>query len=81
MRRFVDPARRAAVSDAAAAAGVPFLGVWLDAPLAVLEARIAGRRGDASDATVAVLHEAARELAAAWRLALRWTRPRPTSKK
>ncbi len=59
---FVDPARRAAVSAAAAAASVPFLGVWLDAPLAVLEARIAGRRGDASDATVAVLHEAARGL-------------------
>ena len=27
------------------------------APLPVLEARVAGRQGDASDATVAVLHE------------------------
>ena len=34
------------------AADVPFTGIWLRAPLAVREARIAGRRRDASDATV-----------------------------
>ncbi|MBN8929519.1 MAG: AAA family ATPase [Rhodospirillales bacterium] len=56
---FLDPAHRAAIAAAAARAGVPFLGLWLQAPLPVLEARIAARRGDASDATVAVLHAAA----------------------
>ena len=46
---------------AARAAGkVPFLGVWLQAPLAELEARVAGRVGDASDADVAVLRRAAK---------------------
>ena len=56
---YLDPAHRGAVAEAAASAGVPFRGVWLQAPLDVLEARIATRRGDASDATVAVLRRAA----------------------
>ena len=43
----------------AAAGGARFLGVWLQAPLRVLEARVAARRGDASDADVAVLRRAA----------------------
>jgi predicted kinase len=34
---------------------VPFLGLWLDAPVPVLEARLRSRRGDASDADVEVL--------------------------
>jgi predicted kinase len=38
---------------------VRFLGVWLNAPLPLLEARIAARRDDASDATIAVLRAAA----------------------
>ncbi len=54
---WLDPAHRRAV--AAAAGAVRFLGVWLEAPLPVLEARIAARHGDASDATVAVLRRAA----------------------
>lgn len=54
---FLDPADRAAI--AASAAGGPFLGVWLSAPLDLLEARVAARRGDASDATVAVLRRVA----------------------
>jgi aminoglycoside phosphotransferase family enzyme/predicted kinase len=54
---FIDPADRVAVQSACAAAR--FLGVWLHAPLPVLEARVAGRSGDASDATVAVLRRAA----------------------
>jgi aminoglycoside phosphotransferase family enzyme/predicted kinase len=54
---YLDPAHRRAV--AAAAGTVPFHGVWLEAPLPVLEARIAARQGDASDATVAVLRRAA----------------------
>jgi hypothetical protein len=38
-------------------AGVPFVGFWLEAPSAVLEQRIAGRRNDASDADAAVLRK------------------------
>lgn len=53
---FMADAQRAAV---AAAAGGNFLGVWLHAPIAVLEARVAARIGDASDADLAVLHSAA----------------------
>jgi predicted kinase len=56
---FIDPRHRQPVADAAATVGAPFFGFWLTAPLPVLEARIAGRSGDASDATVAVLHAAA----------------------
>ncbi len=57
---FLRPEQRAAVAQAAIGAGVPFLGLWLTAPTSVLEARLAGRTGDASDATIAVLHAAAR---------------------
>jgi aminoglycoside phosphotransferase family enzyme/predicted kinase len=57
---FVDVADRRAVEDAAQAAGVPFVGFWLTAPLPELERRVAARSGDASDATVAVLHAVAR---------------------
>jgi aminoglycoside phosphotransferase family enzyme/predicted kinase len=55
---FLDPATRAQVAEAALAAGVPFLGVWLEAPLEVLEARVLTRRDDASDATAEVLRRA-----------------------
>ena len=48
---FLAPGLRAAVE----AAGHPFTGIWLDAPLAELARRIHGRSGDASDATAAVL--------------------------
>ena len=37
-----------------------FVGLWLEAPLDILAARIAARSNDASDATVAVLQGAAR---------------------
>jgi predicted kinase len=37
---------------------VPFLGIWLEAPLEVLEARVLTRRDDASDATAEVLRRA-----------------------
>jgi predicted kinase len=56
---FLDPAHRAGIAAAAARAGVPFAGLWLEAPLALLRARVAARRGDASDATEAVLEHAA----------------------
>jgi aminoglycoside phosphotransferase family enzyme len=62
---FLDPGDRAGVAAAAAAAGVPFTGLWLTAPLEVLRARVAARRGDASDATVPVLEAAAAALDAA----------------
>lgn len=54
---FMDAGLRDAVR--AAAGSAPFLGVWLHAPPEVLEARVAGRSGDASDADVGVLRAAA----------------------
>jgi predicted kinase len=56
---FIDPRDRALVQSAAQAAGVTFVGLWLEAPLPVLEQRVTGRQGDASDATLAVLRAAA----------------------
>lgn len=52
---FGSPAERAAIEAVAATAGVPFTGFWLEAPEVVLEARVAGRTGDASDATVRIV--------------------------
>lgn len=52
---FLDPGERAAAEACAAEAGVPFDGLWLEADAATLEARVAAREGDASDADVAVL--------------------------
>ena len=57
---FIDPQHRAALKAAAAAAGVPFIGLWLEVPLDVLAARIDARRNDASDATRTVLQAASR---------------------
>jgi aminoglycoside phosphotransferase family enzyme/predicted kinase len=57
---FLRPEQRTSVAQVAAAAGVPFLGLWLTAPPEMLQARLASRRGDASDATVAVLQSAVR---------------------
>lgn len=52
-------AERAALADVARQAGVRFVGVWLDAPLDVLVARVEARAGDASDATAAVVRDQA----------------------
>jgi len=52
---FLDPRERVQIEAAAAAAGVPFDGLWLQAPEDVLVGRVAGRRGDASDATPEVV--------------------------
>lgn len=49
------PAERDAIEAVAAKARAPFAGFWLEAPPAVLEARLAARTRDASDATVEVL--------------------------
>jgi hypothetical protein len=51
---------RQAVAQRIHAAGRQFIGLWLEAPLPVLEQRVAGRRDDASDADLAVLRAAAR---------------------
>lgn len=47
-------------ADVAAESGVPFAGLWLDAPAETIEGRIGARLGDASDATSEIL---ARQLA------------------
>lgn len=52
---FAAPEERAAVARVAEAAGVPFRGLWLDAPGAMLCARVTARRDDASDATATVV--------------------------
>lgn len=55
------------IARAAAAAGARFAAVWLQAPRATLEARVAARRGDASDASVGVLAAQLAQMApAAW---------------
>jgi uncharacterized protein len=52
---FLDAGLRRQLAERMRAASVPFIGIWLEAPLDVLEARIAARQADASDATIAVL--------------------------
>jgi len=68
---FLNPEDRAAAEAAAAAAKVPFEGVWLTAPPEVMAERIAGRTGDASDADAKVLQQqlAKDPGAIGWRLA------------
>ncbi|MBB6307065.1 AAA family ATPase [Xanthobacter tagetidis] len=51
------PDERAAVEAVARAAGVPFEGVWLEAPAAELVRRVETRTGDASDADAAVVRK------------------------
>jgi aminoglycoside phosphotransferase family enzyme/predicted kinase len=58
---FLDLAVRIALERAITRAGRRFLGVWLFAPLSLLEQRIAARSGDASDATVEVLRRSAQD--------------------
>ncbi len=54
---FLDAALRGRVARLADDLRVPFEGVWLQAPPEVLEARVAARVGDASDATVQTLRD------------------------
>ncbi|HJU18736.1 MAG TPA: AAA family ATPase [Stellaceae bacterium] len=49
------PEERAAFAAVAAAAQVPFTGLWLEAPAETMRARVGARRHDASDASEAVL--------------------------
>ncbi len=48
---------RRAFAAVAAAAGVPFTGLWLEAPAPTMMARLGTRRGDASDASGEVLRQ------------------------
>ncbi len=57
---FDRPAEREAAAGLAASCGVTFRGLWLEAPLATLTARVAARRNDPSDATPAILAAQAR---------------------
>jgi predicted kinase len=56
---FLDERMRQAAEAAAESAAMPFLGVWLHAPMAELERRVSQRRDDASDATLEVLRRSA----------------------
>ena len=56
---FLDARHRLRAAEIAARVGVPFQGFWLEAPMEILKSRILARRGDASDATIAVLEQAA----------------------
>jgi hypothetical protein len=47
--------QRAEIESVAAAAGVPFTGLWLTAPETVLEGRVEARQGDASDADARIV--------------------------
>lgn len=52
---YAHPDERAAIERVAREAGAPFLGLWLEAPAGILEARAAARRGDASDADASIV--------------------------
>ena len=52
---FAREDERHAAEALAREVGVPFEGIWLDVPKDVAQARVAARRGDASDATPAVV--------------------------
>jgi predicted kinase len=52
---YLRAAERREIADLARQAGVPFIGIWLEAAPAVLAARIAARRNDASDADAGIL--------------------------
>jgi aminoglycoside phosphotransferase family enzyme/predicted kinase len=55
------PDERAVFAGVAAAAGVPFTGLWLDAAPENMAARIGARKGDASDASQQVLDQQLRD--------------------
>jgi aminoglycoside phosphotransferase family enzyme/predicted kinase len=54
---FARPSDRAAIEAAALSTGVPFHGIWLDAPAAVLTERVGAREPDTSDADAAVVRQ------------------------
>ena len=52
---FLHPSERHAIGEVAAASGIRFSGLWLEAAPELLTSRIEGREQDASDADVAVM--------------------------
>ncbi len=67
---FAESGHRDAIQHVAAAAGVPFVGLWLEAPEGVLISRVEGRALDVSDADADVIRRQLR-----YRLdSLRWHR-------
>jgi predicted kinase len=54
------PEERQSFAAVARSAGVPFTGIWLEAPVAALSMRVAARRGDASDATPKIVERQSR---------------------
>ncbi len=54
---YARPADRAAIEAVADDAGVPFIGLWLDAPAAVLTTRVDHRERDASDADANIVRQ------------------------
>ncbi len=48
---------RKALAALAAEQGVPFIGLWLEAPVQVMRERVSTRRGDVSDATPSVVDD------------------------
>ncbi len=73
---YGEPEQRSGIEAVAQRAGVPFTGLWLEAPEPTLEARVTARRGDASDADARVvrLQRAIDESLVRWRR-LRADRP------
>ena len=53
--RVYEAIRDKAAAALAEKAGVPFTGLWLEAPPETMKARLGARRDDASDATASVL--------------------------
>jgi uncharacterized protein len=62
---FLDIARRQAIERAARASGVPFVGLWLEAPDRVLLDRLRQREHDASDADAVVFQKQGEQTAGA----------------
>jgi uncharacterized protein len=58
---FLRAADRTDIERAARAAAVPFVGLWLDAPVDILLARAGARTADASDADASVVRKQMRE--------------------
>ncbi|MBL4721752.1 MAG: AAA family ATPase, partial [Alphaproteobacteria bacterium] len=54
---YAEPAERDVIEAVARNADAPFQGIWLSAPQDVLQGRVAGRCGDASDADGAIVKQ------------------------
>jgi aminoglycoside phosphotransferase family enzyme/predicted kinase len=54
---FLQAEERAAIEQCAEAKGVMFKGIWLEAPVDVLQRRVSDRVNDASDATVEIIQK------------------------